>query len=202
MRAIHMLLLLGTLVAVPQPAQAQFLKRVKEQIKSNVAARKQRTVDNAVARAAEPADSALEKMMSPVDSAAARAGGKAGKAVAGIGRGAAAVEEERIREQLAGGRADLVSVIFAPGTADISPSSEPTVTALANVLAGSPQAFVILARGDPGGDPSTARQLGDARAGILKAWLLQHGVPAERLFAAGDAAADPGAAAASVVAMQ
>jgi outer membrane protein OmpA-like peptidoglycan-associated protein len=197
-----MLFLLGALASVPPTAHAQFLKRVTERIKENVAARKQQTVDNALARAAEPADSAVEKVLAPADSAAARAGGKAGKAVAGIGRGAGAAEEEQIRQQLAGGRADLVSVTFAPATADISPSSEPSLTALANVLATSPQTFVILARGDPGGDPSTARQLGDARAGMLKAWMLQHGVPAERLFAAGDAAAEPGMAQASVVAMQ
>ncbi len=187
MRSFVRLLVIG-LLALPAtpPLQAQFSKKLTERIKQNASLRRQQTEENLLARAAEPADSAMERIASPVDSAAARAAGKAGKAVSAVGRGAGAAEEARIREALAGGRADLPAVQFERGGDAIAPASEPTLAALARVLAGTPGVFLIQARADAAIAGQKAQRMADGRAAQVKARLVGAGVPAERVFAAGD----------------
>ncbi|HEY7637924.1 MAG TPA: OmpA family protein [Gemmatimonadales bacterium] len=185
-------------------AEAQLLKRVTERVKQKVAERKQQTQEAVLNRAAEPADSALAKVTSPVESLAARAGGGAGAAVGRLGRGEGMGSEEttRIREELAGGRVSLPNITFVPGTDAIDPASEPSLQALAAALAQWPSPVLIQARGDAGASPQDAVQVAGARATAIKAWLVGSGVPAERVFAAGDATAMPDAPTVTVLPMQ
>ncbi len=201
MPSLVRLLVIGLLVfpAAPLPLRAQLGKKLTERIKQNASLRKQQTEENLVARAAEPADSALERVAAPVDSAAAHAAAKAGKAVSALGRSGGAAEEARIREALAQGRADLPAVQFESGGDAIAPASEPTLAALARVLAGTPGVFLVQARADAGTAGQKAQRMADGRAAQIKAWLVGSGVPVEQLFAAGDAA--PGTSV-SVVRMQ
>lgn len=194
--------LLAALVTTER-AEAQFLKRVKERVQQKVAERKMQTEENALNRAAEPADSALAKVASPVDSLTAHVGGAAGAAVGRLGRGPdQSAEEDRLRAELTTGRASLPAVQFAPGTDGVAPGAEPSLKALATVITGSPGAFLIQGRADADGQPDNAALLANARAGAIKTWLVANGVPAERVFAAGDGVAAPGAPLASVVSMQ
>ncbi len=201
-----LLLTMGLLAAsvTTERAEAQLLKRVTERVKQKVAERKQQTEEVVLTRAAEPADSALAKVTSPVESLATRAGGGAGAAVGRLGRGEgkASAEVTRIRQELAAGRATLPGVIFVPGTDAIDPSSGSSLQALAAVITESPGAFLVQARADAGAQPQGALQLAGARAAAIKTWLLGNGVPAERVFAAGDATATGDGAMVTVVPMQ
>jgi outer membrane protein OmpA-like peptidoglycan-associated protein len=184
-------------------AEAQFFKHVKERVKQKVAERKMQTEENALARATEPADSALVKVTSPVDSLAARVGGGAGAAVARIGRGKSqSVEEDRLRQELAVGRAELPAVQFQAGADAIDPGSEPSLKALAVVISGSPSVFLVQGRADPESQPQDAALVAGARAAAIKTWLVSNGVPPDRIFAAGDGAAVPNASLVSVTPMQ
>jgi outer membrane protein OmpA-like peptidoglycan-associated protein len=203
----HILLLtIGLLAAsvTTERAEAQLLKRITERVKQKVTERKAQTEEAVLSHAAEPADSAMAKVTSPVESLATRVGGGAGAAVGRMGRGEgkASAEATRIREELAAGRATLPGVAFVPGADAIDPSSEPSLRALATVIAESPAAFLVQARADAGAPPQDALQLAGARATAIKTWLVGNGVPADRVFAAGDATAMPNAAPVTVVPMQ
>ena len=206
MRKVAALIALGIVLgtAAPTRAEAQFLSRVKERVKQKAAERKAQTEESVLNRAAEPADSAMAKLLTPVDSLAARAGGQAGAVVGRLGRrgGGQAEEETRLREELAAGQPALPAVGFEPGPTTIGPSSEVSLKALAAVMSDSPGVFLIQARADPGVSPQDATQLAQARATAIKAWLVANGIPAERVFAAGDGAAAPEAPLVSVVPMQ
>ena len=183
-------------------AEAQFLKRVKERLQQKVVERKMQTEENALTRATEPADSALAKVGSPVDSLTARMGGTAGAVVGRLGRGQdQSAEEDRLRAELAGGRAALPAR-FVPGTDGLDPASEPSLKALAMVMSTSSGAFLIQGRADPETEPENAPLLANARAGAIKTWLVTSGVPADRVFAAGDGVAMQEGPLASVVLMQ
>jgi outer membrane protein OmpA-like peptidoglycan-associated protein len=201
-----LLLTIGLLSAsvTPERAEAQLLKRVAERVKQKITERKQQTEESVLSHAAEPADSAFAKVTSPVESLATRAGGTAGAAVGRLGRGEdkTSAEVTRIRQDLAAGRASLPGVVFFPGTDAIDPASGPTLQALAAVLSESPGAFLVQARGDAGAQPQAALQMAGARATAIKGWLMSAGVPAERVFAAGDPTAAPDASLVTVVPMQ
>jgi outer membrane protein OmpA-like peptidoglycan-associated protein len=205
MRRILMLTtisLLATAITTDR-AEAQFLKHVTERVKQKVAERKLQTEENMLTRATEPADSALVKVTSPVDSLAARVGGGAGAAVGRLGRGQdQSAEADRLRQELAVGPAELPNVKFVPGTDAMDPGSESSLKALAGVMMSSPGAFLVQGRADPGASPQESAMLATARAASIKNWLVGNGIPAERVFAAGNGAATPEGALASVVPMQ
>ena len=170
MRRTLLLLTIGLVASsvTTERAEAQFLKRVTERVKQKVAERKMQTEENALARAAEPADSALAKVASPVDSLTARVGGSAGAAVGRLGRGHdQSGEENRLRAELATGRAALPAVQFVPGTDGLDPASEHSLKVLASVVATSPGVFLIQGRADPGSQPETASMLANARASAV-----------------------------------
>jgi outer membrane protein OmpA-like peptidoglycan-associated protein len=201
-----LLLTTGLLAAsvTAERAEAQLLKRITERVKQKVTERKAQTEEAVLSHAAEPADSAMAKVTSPVESLATRVGGGAGAAVGRMGRGEgkASAEATRIRQELSTGRAALPGIMFVPATDAIDPSSEPSLQALAAVITESPGAFLVQARADAGAQPKDGLQLAGARAAAIKTWLVGTGVPAERVFAAGDATATPGAPAVTVVPMQ
>jgi outer membrane protein OmpA-like peptidoglycan-associated protein len=204
MRVIAVAVLIGLLggLETPAPAHAQFSKLVKERVKQKVEERKRQTEEHLITRATEPADSALERIMSPVDSVAGKLGSTAGAAVSKMGRGPDPLAREAalLEEQLASGHADLTGVAFEPESDALNPASEPTLTALAQVLTGSEGVFLLQGRADPGS--ADARALAELRAMALKTWLVGLGVPAARVFSAGDGMVKQGVVQASVVRMQ
>ena len=204
MRIIAMLVGLVLILGTAPSAEAQFLKQVTERVKQKAAERKAQTEESVVSRAAEPADSALAKVSAPVESLAAKAGGTAGAAVGRFGRGqpGQAEEQARLQQELATGRAALPAVQFAAGTGEIDPSSEPSLRALATVIAGSPTVYLIQARADAGTSPEIVPDLAGARAAAVKSWLVGNGTPGAQVFAAGDGAAMPDGPLVSVVVMQ
>ena len=206
MRPIVFPLLIGLLAGAIATgrAEAQFTKRVLERIKQKVVEKKQQTEENAVSRAAEPADSVMAKLAAPVESLTARVGGKAGAAVGRLGRGkeGPSEEQDRLRQELAMGRAELPGVRFVPGADALDPSSEASLRSLAAVMTESPGVFLIQGRADPGAAPTDAPQLANARAAAIKGWLLGNGIAPERVFAAGDGVAAPEAPLVTVVPMQ
>ena len=199
-----LLALASTLAVSPivTPAEAQFTKRITERIKQAAAEKKRQTEENAVNRAAEPADSALARVAAPVESLTAQVGGKAGAAVGQLGRGqdSSTEEEVRIRKELASGRADLPGVTFEPGSTAIAPASDPSLRALLRIMTDSPGVFLIQLRADPG--EASNPQLVSLRAGTLKSWLVNGGIPAERVFATDNGAAAAGASLVTVAVMQ
>jgi outer membrane protein OmpA-like peptidoglycan-associated protein len=206
MRPILFMLTIGLLAspAAAGSADAQFTSRVTERIKQKVAERKLQAEESAVGIAAEPADSAMAKVSAPVESLTARVGGAAGAAVGGLGRGKDAARQEatRLRQELAAGRADLPAVRFEPGTATLDPSSELALQPLSLVLTELSGAFLVQGRADPGTSPPEVSGLPAARAAAIKTWLVGTGIPAARVFAAGDGAAAPDAPLVTVVSMQ
>jgi outer membrane protein OmpA-like peptidoglycan-associated protein len=100
------------------------------------------------------------------------------------------------------GRAELPGIKFVTGGDALDPASEPSLRSLATVLTESPGVFLIQGRADPGAAPADAAQVANARAAAIKAWLVGNGIPAERVFAAGEAAAVPGAPLVTVTRMQ
>ncbi len=204
MRIVAVLITFGIALgtALPGRLEAQFLKRVTERVKEKAAERKVMTEESVLNRTTEPADSVMSKVSSPVESLAAKVGGGAGAAVGRIGRGKAAEEEARLRQELATGRAALPGVAFQPGASALDPSSETSLQALAAVITGSLGVFLIQGRADSGTASENATELAAARAAAVKNWLVANGVPAERVFAAGDGSAGPEAALVSIVQMQ
>ena len=199
-----LLLLLLALAASPlaaRSAAAQFSKRIIERVKLKATERKQQTEESIVNRAAEPADSALAKVSAPVESLASRVGGGAGAAVGGLGHGKESKEADRLRQELAAGRADLPAVQFELGSATLDPSSTQALQALALALAEVPGVFLVQGRADPGAAQPDALGLGSARAAAVKTWLLANGGPSDRLFATGDASS-PKTAFVTVLRMQ
>jgi len=67
------------------------------------------------------------------------------------------------------------------------------------VLSATPGVFLVQGRADAGTSGRKAQRMADGRATQLKRWLLGAGVPAERVFAAGDGA---GTSAVTVLRMQ
>ncbi len=206
MRPILFVLTLGLLAspAAAGSAQAPFISRVTERIKQKVAERKLQAEESVVGHAAEPADSAMAKISAPVESLTARAGGAAAAAVLGLGHGKDAAQQEaaRLRRELAAGRADLPAVQFVPGTATLTASSELALQPLSLVLTESPGAFLVQGRADPGTPPQEVSTLAAARAAAIKSWLASTGIPADRVFAAGDGAAAPEAPLVTVISTQ
>jgi outer membrane protein OmpA-like peptidoglycan-associated protein len=205
MREIVLLVLIALSgAALPGPAEAQLLERVKSRVVQKTGERKRQTEEHLLERAAEPADSAAERVMAPVDSAAVRLGAGAGAAVAGIGRDRdPGVEVEgRIRAQLAEGRADLEGIAFEPGSEILTADSEPSLSALARVLGGESGMFLLQARADGGMTGDAAKRLAARRAAALERLLVEAGVPDERVFGTGDGAATGEGAFATVVSVR
>jgi outer membrane protein OmpA-like peptidoglycan-associated protein len=146
----------------------------------------------------------MARVTAPVESVTARAGGAAGVAVAGVGRGAdgSGKDQAALRDELAAGQADLPAVQFESGTAALTPGSETALRRLAAVLTELPGAFLVQGRADPGAVPTDTPAIAAARAASVKAWLVANGIPGERMFAAGDGAAAPEQTLLTLVVMQ
>jgi outer membrane protein OmpA-like peptidoglycan-associated protein len=91
-------------------------------------------------------------------------------------------------------------VTFEPGSTEIAPTSDPSLRALLRIMTDSPGVFLIQLRADAG--EASNSQLASLRAGTLKSWLVSGGIPAERVFATANGAADGGASLVTVSVMQ
>ncbi|HJU72435.1 MAG TPA: OmpA family protein [Gemmatimonadaceae bacterium] len=201
MRHFLTISLLGALALPIASAEAQLPKRISQAIKQKVSDRKREMEDSITKRATEPVDSALVRA-SKVDSLAAKASAKASAMVSTVGRGKQmSAEEKALRGALAAGRLDLTDLAFARGKSDpiISPEA---LQLLAKVLGDLPNVYLVQGRADAGMAKAAAQKLAEKRALAFKTALVAQGVPAERLFAAGDGSAQPGGALASVLRVQ
>ena len=106
----------------------------------------------------------------PSPGAALGAGGRGGLSAAALGTAAL-------------GTADTgQSVLFAPGTADLTPDARRQLAAWAAILRRRPgQPVTIVGHGDERSTRDFSIALGARRAHAVKAYLVALGVPAERL---------------------
>ena len=201
MRSIVALALAAGLgqLAVPANANAQILKKIREQVEKKVEASKARADSAAVARAGRTVDSTLAKTGRVVDSAVSKTAGVADAVVTRTGEivssaaGAlsGAEEEERLAAELETGRLVLAEVRFVGTTDEIADGSEPHLERLAKVLREKSATVVIEGHVDDGGNAAADQALSEKRAAAVKARLVAAGVPAERLFAMGLGATRP-----------
>ena len=170
------MLLLALLVtfAGATVAPAQVLGKVRQQIKQKIAGARTQLEDSVATHATEPLDSLLTRAVRPVDSTAKRASGGASVVVGNaVGRKRSGGDEQRMRDALTAGRLELTGITFDGEVP--SAASAAGLDALARVLASMPDAFLITGQ----------------RAAAVKVWLVSHGVPGGRVFAASDG--QPGA---------
>jgi outer membrane protein OmpA-like peptidoglycan-associated protein len=82
-------------------------------------------------------------------------------------------------------KVDLRGVEFTR-IGSLRPSSKPVLDAVSALLKAEPHAKVYIdAYCDPVGGPKLNQQLSDERAAVVKAYLVKHGVSADRLVARG-----------------
>ncbi|AEI63797.1 OmpA family protein [Corallococcus macrosporus] len=95
------------------------------------------------------------------------------------------------RKQRVGIRPDrlelLERITFVPGTATLHPRVQPVLDNVAEVLLAHPRLGVIAVEGhtDNRGDPEVQREMTRARAEVVRDYLVERGVPADRLEAWG-----------------
>ena len=186
-------------LAMPAHANAQILKKIRDQVEKKVEASKARADSAAVARAGRTVDSTLAKTGRVLDTAVSKTAGVADAVVSKTGEivssaaGAlsGAEDEEKLVAELEKGRLVLAEVSFVEGTGELTESSEPHLQRLAKVLRDQSATFVIEGHVDDGGNAATNQALSEKRAAAVKARLVTAGVPAERLFAMGLGATRP-----------
>ena len=121
-------------------------------------------------------------VVTPIVLAIAIAGGSAGAQ-------ARQAAHQTLAKELSAGRAVLIDLEFAAGSARLDPSSRPRVVRLARAINATSGTYLIGAYVDDTGDAERDRALSGSRALEVKALLILEGVPPERVVAAGYGAA-------------
>lgn len=188
-------------LVIPARGEAQEVwKKIIDQTKQKLEARKAKADSAIIARAAQTVDSTVARTGRGVDTVVNRAVGLADVAVektsAVVADAAKALtgndaEDEKLAAALGEGRAVLPEIRFEGATEQLSPASEPYVERLVRVLKILSGSFVVEGHVDGTGNAATDHALSEKRAIALKARLAGAGVPAERLFALGLGATRP-----------
>lgn len=187
-------IVLITLVAgitVPPAAEAQGItKKIRMTAKQRVKDRTAQTEEHILHQTGSAVDSAMAPAAEGVDSVVSAAVGAAtglprvlATAVDGAG------DARRIREALETGRAVLPGIAFVPGSAQLDESAEPYLLSLAEAMEALGGSFLIESYVEPGGRAAVAQALSEARAGAVKAWLVEDGLDEAQIFAVGRGAA-------------
>lgn len=200
-RARHVTLLTVTAtvasLSASAPADAQLLRRIREDAARKVDARRTRVEDHVVERATTAVDSTVEKTGRGADTVIARTGGVVDTVInrseRGVGRvvSAAKGSPDALGADLADGRAVLDGVRFAEGAATPRPDADAYLRRVAARLVSAGATFLIEGHTASSGDAAADQALSEARAGAVKARLVALGVPAARLFALGYGASRP-----------
>lgn len=180
-------------VAVPAHADAQVLKKIRDQVEQKVEAAKARADSAAVARAGRTMDSTLAKTGRGVDTAVSKTVGVADAVVRKTGdivssaAGAlrATDDDEKLAAELETGRVVLAEVHFVGTTDQLADVSQPQLERLARLLKEQSATFLIEGHVDDGGSAVANQTLSEKRSAAVKARLVAAGVPTERLFAMG-----------------
>ena len=173
------------------------LRKIGEHTKRKVGQVKAKTADNLAAATTEVIDTTLESGSGVVTSAAAEASNTARMRIGGAGKSLTPsgrrgdVSSDNLAIALASGRAVLRSMRFTGATDVLEPSARELAKRLAGALKATPGTFLIEAHVDAMESPTAAQQLSEHRAAVVKAALVKHGVPVERLIALGYAASRP-----------
>ena len=196
--------LVAAAAATPAPLDAQVWKKVKSSVAQRVEARKHKA-DSAVVRAATGVvDSTLAQGNRVVDAGATQVGKATSAAINRTERGVVGAFTsggsrsfaDRFAGDLAGtGRATaLRGSDFAPGSAELLPSADPVLKAIATALKADRSAHLVEGHSDASGDDAADRALSEQRAAGVKARLVALGVPSAKLFAMGYGATRPSTA--------
>lgn len=185
--------------AAPTHADAQVLKKIRDQVGQKVEAAKARADSAAVARAGRTMDSTLAKTARAVDTAVSKTAGVADAVVdktqaivsSAAGALSATDDNERLAAELETGRVVLAEVHFVGTTDQLADASEPQLERLAKLLEKQSATFLIEGHVDDGGNAAANQALAEKRSAAVKARLVAAGVPAERLFAMGLGATRP-----------
>jgi outer membrane protein OmpA-like peptidoglycan-associated protein len=182
-------------LAVPAQADAQLLKKIRDQVAQKVEASKARADSAAVARAGQVTDSTLAKATRGVDTAVSKTAGVADAVIDKTGEivssALGSTGDQQLASELETGRVVLAEVRFVGTTDQLDGASEPQLERLAKLLKQQSATFVIEGHVDDGGTVAANHALSEKRSAAVKARLVAAGVPAERLFAMGLGAARP-----------
>jgi outer membrane protein OmpA-like peptidoglycan-associated protein len=182
-------------LAVPAHADAQLLKKIRDQVAQKVEASKARADSAAVARAGQITDSTLAKAARGVDTAVSKTAGVAdavvGKTEEIVSSALGSTADQKLAAELETGRVVLAEVRFVGTTDQLDDASQPHLERLANLLKKQSATFLIEGHVDDVGSAAANQALSEKRSAAVKARLVAAGVPSERLFAMGMGATRP-----------
>ncbi|MBC7791043.1 MAG: OmpA family protein [Anaerolineae bacterium] len=196
-RSLSLLLALAASYALAAPggAEAQILKKIKEQTERRLEARKAKADSAAIARVGKAVDSTLEKTGRGVSTIVDKAAGVAETVVARTEqsvadaasrlRNAGGSASDQLASDLAAGRAVLPEIRFEGHTDQLTAASAPHIAHLAKLLEGQPTAFLIEGHVEATMDAAADLSLSEKRAAAVKASLVAARIPATRLFVMG-----------------
>jgi len=185
-------------IALPGHADAQLLKKIRNQVDQKVEAAKARADSAAVARAGRTVDSTLAKTGRGVDTAVSKTVGVADAVVSKtediVSSAAGSLtkgDDGKLAAELETGRAVLTEVRFVGATDQLDGASEPQLERLVKLLVQQSATFLIEGHVDDAGSAAANQTLSEKRSAVIKARLVAAGVPGERLFAMGLGATRP-----------
>ena len=182
-------------LAAPAHADAQILKKIRDQVEKKFEASKARADSAAVARAGQITDSTLAKAVRGVDTVvsktAAAADAVVDKTEDVVSGALGSTAHEKLAADLETGRVVLEEVRFVGATDQLDAASDSQLERLAKLLKEQSATFLIEGHVDDGGSAASNQALSEKRSAAIKARLVAGGVPAERLFAMGLGATRP-----------
>ena len=198
--ALAILVAAVALLHAPRSANAQLLKRIKKTVAEHTTKKvveHQAQAETTVVKAADKAtDSTLTKSNRGLTAVVTKTGAVVDT---GLNRSQSAIEglwnpgaaRDRLRSDLATGRAVLHGVVFAAESAELLPSSDEALQHLASILGAMTGAFLVEGHVDSSTSAALSQSLSEARAATVKGRLVSFGIAESRLFAVGFGTARP-----------